>query len=67
MGQPQALTWFIVIGPFNCLPLKIAEAIFKRLAMQERMPILTCERDGFSVSPAFLRQVEVHIRQVLGR
>ena len=67
MGQPQALTWFVVIGPFNCLPLKIAEAILKPFAMQERIPILTYERDGFSVSPAFLRQVEVHIQQVLGR
>lgn len=29
------------------------------------MAILTYESDGFSVSPAFLRQVEVHIQQVL--
>ena len=35
--------------------------------MQERMPILTYESDGFSVSPAYLRQVEVYIQQVLGR
>jgi hypothetical protein len=32
--------------------------------MQNQMPVLTYESDGFSVSPAFLRQVEVHIRQV---
>jgi hypothetical protein len=31
------------------------------------MPILTYESDGFAVAPAFLRQVEVHIQQVLER
>ena len=54
----------IVIGPFNCLPFRISEAILKPISMQNQMPILTYESDGFSVSPAFLRQVEVHIRQV---
>ena len=29
------------------------------------MPILTYESDGFSVPPAFLRQVDVHVQQVL--
>jgi hypothetical protein len=29
------------------------------------MPILTYESDGYAVSPATLRQVEVHIQQVL--
>jgi hypothetical protein len=29
------------------------------------MPILTYESDGYAVAPAFLRQVEVHIQQVL--
>jgi predicted nucleotide-binding protein (sugar kinase/HSP70/actin superfamily) len=54
----------IVIGPFNCLPFRISEAILKPLSMQNQMPILTYESDGYAVSPAFLRQVEVHIRQV---
>jgi predicted nucleotide-binding protein (sugar kinase/HSP70/actin superfamily) len=54
----------IVIGPFNCLPFRISEAILKPISWQHQMPILTYESDGFSVSPAFLRQVEVHIRQV---
>ena len=31
------------------------------------MPILTYESDGYSVSPAVLRQVDVHIQQVLDR
>ena len=57
----------IVIGPFNCLPFRISEAILKPLSIQTKMPILTYESDGFSVSPAFLRQVDVHIQQVLGR
>ena len=46
-------------------PLRIAEAILKPLSLHDRIPILTYESDGFSVSPAFLRQVDVHIRQVL--
>ena len=29
------------------------------------MPILTYESDGFPVAPSFLRQVDVHIQQVL--
>lgn len=57
----------IVIGPFNCLPFRISEAILKPLSIQTKTPILTYESDGFSVSPTFLRQVEVHIQQVLGR
>jgi hypothetical protein len=56
----------IVIGPFNCLPFRISEAILKPYCIEQRMPILTYESDGFSVSPAFLRQVDVHIQQVLG-
>ena len=31
------------------------------------MPILTYESDGYAVAPSFLRQVEVHILQVLER
>jgi hypothetical protein len=29
------------------------------------MPILAYESDGYAVPPSFLRQVEVHIQQVL--
>lgn len=53
------------IGPFNCLPFRIAEAILKPLSIQRGMPILTYESDGYAVSPSFLRQVEVHAQQVL--
>jgi hypothetical protein len=35
--------------------------------MQTDMPLLTYESDGYAVSPSFLRQVEVHIEQVLQR
>jgi predicted nucleotide-binding protein (sugar kinase/HSP70/actin superfamily) len=55
----------IVIGPFNCLPYRISEAILKPLSLQRGTPILTYESDGYAVSPSFLRQVEVHIQQVL--
>ncbi|MGA2176391.1 MAG: acyl-CoA dehydratase activase [Verrucomicrobiota bacterium] len=56
-----------LIGPFNCLPYRISEAILKPLSMQTDMPLLTYESDGYAVSPSFLRQVEVHIEQVLER
>jgi hypothetical protein len=55
----------ILIGPFNCLPFRISEAILKPLSIQRGMPILTYESDGYAVSPSFLRQVDVHIQQVL--
>jgi predicted nucleotide-binding protein (sugar kinase/HSP70/actin superfamily) len=55
----------IVIGPFNCLPYRISEAILKPLSLQGGTPILTYESDGYAVSPSFLRQVDVHIQQVL--
>lgn len=29
------------------------------------MPILTYESDGYAVSPSVLRQIDVHIQQVL--
>jgi predicted CoA-substrate-specific enzyme activase len=57
----------IVIGPFNCLPYRISEAILKPLSIQQGMPILTYESDGYAVAPSFIRQVEVHIQQVLDR
>ncbi len=57
----------IVIGPFNCLPYRISEAILKPLCIQHGMPILSYESDGYAVAPSFLRQVDVHIQQVLDR
>jgi predicted CoA-substrate-specific enzyme activase len=56
-----------LIGPFNCLPYRISEAILKPLSLLADMPLLTYESDGYAVSPSFLRQVEVHIEQVLQR
>jgi predicted CoA-substrate-specific enzyme activase len=55
----------LLIGPFNCLPYRIAEAILRPLSMQHGMPMLTYESDGYAVSQAFLRQADVHIQQVL--
>lgn len=57
----------VVIGPFNCLPYRVSEAILKPLSLQQGMPILTYESDGYAVAPSFLRQVDVHIQQVLDR
>jgi len=55
----------ILIGPFNCLPFRISEAILKPLSIRQGMPILTYESDGYAVASSVLRQVEVHIQQVL--
>jgi predicted CoA-substrate-specific enzyme activase len=55
----------ILIGPFNCLPFRISEAILKPLSIQQGMPLLTYETDACAVAPAVLRQVDVHIQQVL--
>jgi predicted CoA-substrate-specific enzyme activase len=55
----------ILIGPFNCLPFRISEAILKPLSIQQGMPLLTYETDGCAVAQAVLRQVDVHIQQVL--
>jgi predicted CoA-substrate-specific enzyme activase len=55
----------LLIGPFNCLPYRIAEAILRPLSLQHGVPMLTYESDGYGVAPAFLRQVDVHIQQVL--
>ncbi len=55
----------IIIGPFNCLPFRISEAILKPLSIKHGMPVLTYESDGYAVSPSVLRQVDVHIQQVL--
>ena len=55
----------ILIGPFNCLPFRISEAILKPLGIQQGMPLLTYETDACAVAPAVLRQVDVHIQQVL--
>jgi len=57
----------ILIGPFNCLPYRISEAILKPYLRRSGAPILSYESDGYAVPPAFLRQVEVHIQQVLER
>ena len=55
----------ILIGPFNCLPFRISEAILKPLSIQQGMPILSYESDGYAISPSVLRQIDVHIQQVL--
>jgi predicted nucleotide-binding protein (sugar kinase/HSP70/actin superfamily) len=55
----------ILIGPFNCLPFRVSEAILKPLSIQQGMPLLTYETDGCAVTPAVLRQVDVHSQQVL--
>jgi hypothetical protein len=55
----------LLLGPFNYLPFRISEAILKPLCAQHGMPILIYDSDGYAVAASFLRQVEVHLQQVL--
>ncbi|MCE9563725.1 MAG: acyl-CoA dehydratase activase [Planctomycetes bacterium] len=55
----------LLIGPFNCLPFRISEAILKPQSIQRGMPLLSYESDGYAVAPSFIRQVQVHIQQVM--
>jgi hypothetical protein len=64
-AEVEGYDGIIIVGPFNCLPFRIAEAILKPLSIRRGMPILTYESDGYAVSPSFLRQVDVHAQQVL--
>ncbi|MEK6804931.1 MAG: acyl-CoA dehydratase activase [Nitrospirota bacterium] len=64
-AEREGYDGLILIGPFNCLPFRISEAILKPLSIRQGMPILTYESDGYAVAPSVLRQVEVHIQQVL--
>jgi predicted CoA-substrate-specific enzyme activase len=64
-ADSEGYNGIIVIGPFNCLPYRISEAILKPLSLQRGTPVLTYESDGYAVSPSFLRQVDVHIQQIL--
>ncbi len=66
-AEAQGYDGIIIIGPFNCLPFRISESILKPLSIRHGMPLLTYESDGYAVSPSFLRQVDVHIQQVLAR
>jgi predicted nucleotide-binding protein (sugar kinase/HSP70/actin superfamily) len=64
-AEAEGYDGIIIIGPFNCLPFRISEAILKPLSIRHGMPVLTYESDGYAVSPSVLRQVDVHIQQVL--
>jgi hypothetical protein len=64
-AEREGYDGIILIGPFNCLPFRISEAVLKPVSQRSGMPILTYESDGYAVSPSFLRQVDVHIQQVL--
>ena len=64
-AEDEGYDGIIIIGPFNCLPFRISEAILKPFSIRHGMPVLTYESDGYAVSPSVLRQVDVHIQQVL--
>ena len=54
----------LLIGPFNCLPYRIAETVLGPLSLTHGMPLLTCKSDGYSVASAFLRQLGTRVQQV---
>ncbi|HSB82590.1 MAG TPA: acyl-CoA dehydratase activase [Candidatus Methylomirabilis sp.] len=65
VARDEGYDGILAIGPFNCLPFRVSEAILKPYCLEKGVPILTYESDGFSAHPAFLRQVDVHIQEVL--
>ena len=65
IAEYEGYDGIILIGPFNCLPFRVSEAILKPLSIQQGIPLLTYETDPCAVAPAVLRQVDVHIQQVL--
>jgi predicted nucleotide-binding protein (sugar kinase/HSP70/actin superfamily) len=64
-AEREGYDGIILVGPFNCLPFRISEAILKPLSIQHGMPLLTYESDGYAVAPSVHRQVDVHMQQVL--
>jgi predicted CoA-substrate-specific enzyme activase len=66
-AEQEGYDGVLLVGPFNCLPFRVSEAILKPLCQRRGMPLLAYESDGYAVSPWFMRQVEVHIQQVLDR
>jgi predicted CoA-substrate-specific enzyme activase len=64
-AETEGYDGVILIGPFNCLPFRVSEAILKPLTIERGMPLLSYESDGYAVSQAVLRQVDVHVQQVL--
>jgi hypothetical protein len=50
MPSREGYDGLILIGPFNCLPFRISEAILKPLSNRQGMPILTYESDGYAVA-----------------
>jgi len=52
-------------GTTSYVGVNIGALTVKVVALKGGEPILTFESDGYAVLPVFLRQVEVHIQQVL--
>jgi predicted nucleotide-binding protein (sugar kinase/HSP70/actin superfamily) len=65
VARDEGYDGILAIGPFNCLPFRISEGILKPYSLEMGIPMLTYESDGFSPHPAFLRQIDVHIQEVL--
>lgn len=44
-AEQEGYDGIILVGPFNCLPFRISEAILKPLSIQQGMPLLTYETE----------------------
>ena len=64
-AEQEGYDGILLIGPFNCLPFRISEAVLRPSTMRQGMPLLTYETDGCAVAPSAIRQIDVHIDQVL--
>ncbi|MHA1200877.1 MAG: hypothetical protein ACTSQF_16305, partial [Candidatus Heimdallarchaeaceae archaeon] len=57
----------ILIGPFNCLPYKISQAILKPIYLEHNMPFLVFDVDISAITPNTKRLIHANIEQIKRR
>ncbi|MHA1910773.1 MAG: acyl-CoA dehydratase activase [Candidatus Kariarchaeaceae archaeon] len=54
----------ILVGPQNCLPHKISQAILKPIYMEKKIPLLVYDVDISGLSQSMIRLIEANIQQI---
>ena len=54
----------ILIGPQNCLPHRISQAILKPIYMEKKIPLLIYDVDISGLSQSMIRLIEANIQQI---
>ncbi|MCG3217781.1 MAG: hypothetical protein KAR35_02185, partial [Candidatus Heimdallarchaeota archaeon] len=57
----------ILVGPQNCLPHRISQAILKPIYMEKKIPLLVYDVDISGLSQSMIRLIEANIQQVKRR